>query len=308
MFNYNHLYYFYVTAKLGGVSRAAEHLKIAQPSLTAQIKNLESELNLKLFEKRGRNIALTGDGEVTYAYCRRMFETAEDLANTLRSTNEIRSQKIQIGISEQIERPFIADILSPIIRHQKDKYKRLISVITGDDNSVFEKLRREEVELVLTNKTHYDEQFEEIAHINVPVALMFSNDALRRLKVKVNAQMSFKEFMNAVPWGLVLPSERLKLRHETDAFFQEYKVRKHVVFESDILSVVARAIIDGAGFGFLPVSYVVEEVRLGLLTSIGPLQGYWKHRVSLIARKQKTYDPIYFEIAKSLKKMEKYGV
>ena len=51
MYNFNHLYYFYVTAKSGGVNAAAQHLRISQPSLSSQLKVLERSLDLRLFEK-----------------------------------------------------------------------------------------------------------------------------------------------------------------------------------------------------------------------------------------------------------------
>lgn len=56
------LRYFYTVAEFGHVTRAAEHICIAQPALTQAIKSLERELKVPLFEKRGRNIALTEYG------------------------------------------------------------------------------------------------------------------------------------------------------------------------------------------------------------------------------------------------------
>lgn len=56
------LRYFYTVAEYGHVTRAAEHICIAQPALTQAIKSLERELKVPLFEKRGRNIALTEYG------------------------------------------------------------------------------------------------------------------------------------------------------------------------------------------------------------------------------------------------------
>ena len=57
------LRYFYITAKLGHVTRAAEEIHIAQPALTRAIKQLEEELGVPLFYKKGRNIFLTAFGE-----------------------------------------------------------------------------------------------------------------------------------------------------------------------------------------------------------------------------------------------------
>jgi LysR family transcriptional activator of nhaA len=55
MYNFNHLHYFYVTAKFGGVTAAAKHLRISQPSLSSQMKTLERSLDVRLFQRVGRN-------------------------------------------------------------------------------------------------------------------------------------------------------------------------------------------------------------------------------------------------------------
>lgn len=56
------LRYFYTVAKYGHMTRAAESIRIAQPALSQAIRSLETELGVPLFEKRGRNIALTEYG------------------------------------------------------------------------------------------------------------------------------------------------------------------------------------------------------------------------------------------------------
>jgi len=57
------LRYFYTVAKFEHVTKAAEYISIAQPALTQSIKSLEKELGVPLFEKRGRNVALTEFGK-----------------------------------------------------------------------------------------------------------------------------------------------------------------------------------------------------------------------------------------------------
>ena len=57
------LRYFYTVAKLGHVTRAAEEIHIAQPALTKAVKQLEEELGVALFYKKGRNIYPTVYGE-----------------------------------------------------------------------------------------------------------------------------------------------------------------------------------------------------------------------------------------------------
>lgn len=306
MFNYNHLYYFYVTARLGGVSNAAKYLHISQPSLSSQIKVLESTIDQKLFEKRGRNLHLTPEGERTFAYCKKMFDVAADFAESLKSPSEKQSQRFRIGVSDQVERPFIADLLAPLIREQKRGIEKHFFVSSAPSEILVNQLRSQEIDLLLTNKPIYADDVKEVAAAEMPVNLMVSTKNLKDLKIRISRHTSALEFLNAVPWGLIIPSYKMKLRHETDLFFQEIHARKKVIFESDIMSVVGRAVIDGAGVGFLPVPYVLDEVQSGKITLIGPKTGYWKHTLYLLARKDQKEDETLMDLKKTIKRLEKF--
>jgi DNA-binding transcriptional LysR family regulator len=67
---------FVTVADLGTVSKAALHLRVAQPALSRQISNLEHELGLKLFDRAGRRLLLTSDGEQLLGDCRGLLNYA----------------------------------------------------------------------------------------------------------------------------------------------------------------------------------------------------------------------------------------
>ena len=61
-FNYKHLYYFWVVAKEGGISRAAEKLDMAVQTVSAQVRELERSLGYALLKPAGRGLVLTEAG------------------------------------------------------------------------------------------------------------------------------------------------------------------------------------------------------------------------------------------------------
>ena len=63
-FNYRHLYYFWVVAKEGGMSRAAAQLDMAVQTVSAQVRELERDLGCQLLKPAGRGLALTEAGMV----------------------------------------------------------------------------------------------------------------------------------------------------------------------------------------------------------------------------------------------------
>ena len=64
--NYHHLLYFYTVAREGSVTKAAKVLRLAQPTLSAQIRRLEDSLGEKLFTRQNRGLVLTELGRVAY--------------------------------------------------------------------------------------------------------------------------------------------------------------------------------------------------------------------------------------------------
>ena len=66
--NFQHLYYFWIVAREGGVSHASAVLDLSPSTISAQISQLEKALQVKLFRKVGRNIRLTDVGQIAFRY------------------------------------------------------------------------------------------------------------------------------------------------------------------------------------------------------------------------------------------------
>ena len=75
--NLRQLYYFKKIAELEHYTRAAKELFVSQSSLSHAIQELESELNVKFFEKKGRNVELTKYGQLFLPYVQKSLATLE---------------------------------------------------------------------------------------------------------------------------------------------------------------------------------------------------------------------------------------
>ena len=64
--NYHHLLYFWVVAREGTITEASKVLRLAHPTISGQIHQLEGVLGEKLFKRRGRKLVLTEEGRVAY--------------------------------------------------------------------------------------------------------------------------------------------------------------------------------------------------------------------------------------------------
>ncbi len=91
-----HLRYFVAVADEMSVTKAAK-LRLAQPSLTRQIKNLEEELHVTLFHRSKKRLELTEDDQFFLARARRLLSQAESDVDDLRSHSKGESKPLKIG-------------------------------------------------------------------------------------------------------------------------------------------------------------------------------------------------------------------
>ena len=82
--NLRQLYYFRTIAELEHYTRAAEKLFVSQSNLSHAIQELEEELNVKLFVRKGRNIKLTKYGELFLPYVQKSIEDLEAGISTIK--------------------------------------------------------------------------------------------------------------------------------------------------------------------------------------------------------------------------------
>jgi LysR family transcriptional regulator, transcriptional activator of nhaA len=85
-FNYRHLYYFWVVAKEEGMTRTANRLDMAVPTVSAQVRELERDLGRSLLKPAGRGLVLTEAGRVVLHQAEQIFQLGEQLHSAIRST------------------------------------------------------------------------------------------------------------------------------------------------------------------------------------------------------------------------------
>ena len=116
--NYHHLYYFWVTARLGSLRAAAQRLHLAPQTMSDQIKLLEERLNHPLFERQGRRLVLTVEGHQAFAYASRMFAIGEELATLFDGKRQGSWPEFRIGITDALPKRLVQGWLSPLFLAQ----------------------------------------------------------------------------------------------------------------------------------------------------------------------------------------------
>ncbi len=115
--NYHHLRYFHAVAQEGSVQRASEKLRISQPSICAQVKQLESALGETLYRRSGRSLVLTDFGRVIYGYADEILALGQELLTTARRTPSPRKLRLQLGTVDSFPKLLSLEILRPVFAH-----------------------------------------------------------------------------------------------------------------------------------------------------------------------------------------------
>ncbi|MGE0448178.1 MAG: transcriptional activator NhaR [Vicinamibacterales bacterium] len=111
--NYHHLLYFWTVVREGGVSRAAEKLRLAQPTVSAQVKLLEGMLGQPLFDRQGRRLVLTDTGRVVYRYADEIFGIGRELLETLKGRTPGRPLQLTVGVANAVPKLIVHRLLQP---------------------------------------------------------------------------------------------------------------------------------------------------------------------------------------------------
>lgn len=229
------LKYFYALAQNQHVTRTAEQLHIAQPSLTQSIRRLEKELNVKLFKTSGRNIVLTECGKYLQRKIEPVLNTLGEIPGELQAlTGE---QKNRLKINVLAASTLITDIM---IAYQKSHPETRFQVVqnTETEDADITIFTREAFQPPIISKDNFYIFSEEI-FLAVPTLSEYAEKETVALK-----EIAEKSVISL--------AGTKGLRSICDRFCLHAGFKPNVTFESDNVSAVKNLIGAGIGVGFWP--------------------------------------------------------
>src|SRR5450755_634741 len=117
--NYHHLLYFWAIARYGSVVRASVELRLAEPTLSGQVRRLEEVLGEKLFERSGRGLVLTDVGRTVFRYADEIFSLGQDLMGTLKGRPSERPLRLTVGVADVLPKVLVRKLLQPAFEIEK---------------------------------------------------------------------------------------------------------------------------------------------------------------------------------------------
>ena len=135
---------FVTVAELGTVSKAALRLRIAQPALSRQIIDLEHELGLRLFDRVGRRLLLTGEGEQLLPACRVLLNCASAVTEQAQLLTQGDTGVLKIAGSPQ----HVEGVLSQFLHLDAERFPKVeVRITEGTGSEILRLLERGEIHL-----------------------------------------------------------------------------------------------------------------------------------------------------------------
>ncbi|MBN8549650.1 MAG: transcriptional activator NhaR [Deltaproteobacteria bacterium] len=247
--NYQHLYYFWHIARCGSVTGAARQLRLAQPTISAQMKSFEHILGEKLFQRSGRSLALTESGKLAYRYAEQIFSMGQEFLDVLDGTQGSSLQEFRIGIADVVPKSLAYRLIEPALRPENG-----VSVHCYEDKT--EKLLAElsigEIDLVIADRPiPPNVKVKAFNHFIGECGVSFL--AARSLSRKL--AKNFPSSLNGAP--LLMPTAEAAVRHELDRWIDENGLTPRHVAAFQDRALMKLAAKDGKGI--MPVPSAVEE-------------------------------------------------
>lgn len=113
--NLKHLFYFWKTAKEGGIARAGEALHVTPQTISGQIGQLEDSLGIALFSRQGRALELTDAGRLALSYADEIFSLGAELEQAIRHYPKGRPVTFRVGVSDAVPKSLAYRLLEPAV-------------------------------------------------------------------------------------------------------------------------------------------------------------------------------------------------
>ena len=259
-------------AELNSFSKAAEQLGYSQSAVTVQIRQLEQELNIRLFERIGKHIRLTEDGNQFLSRALDILN-AVDAAKTVSHKQESPSGTLRIGTAESL----LISVLPSIIMEFRKRCPHVeISIRTGGIGELFDMVKQNDVDLLffLDKKINFPEWIKVFEHSESIVFVASSKHPLTKCR-NIPLETIFEE-------PFLLTEKSISYRYELEQMAAAANVEIHPFLETGNTEVITKLLLQNAGISYLP-EYVVREYiranRLAILDVACPKLQMWSQLV-----------------------------
>ncbi|HEU0306695.1 MAG TPA: LysR substrate-binding domain-containing protein [Lysobacter sp.] len=253
--SFRQLRVFVEVAKHGSMIRAAEALHLTPPAVSMHIKELENQVGLSLFDRRGRAVSLSTAGEYFLVHAKRLLGALRDAENAMARFKKVEGGLLSVGLVSTAKY-FVPQLLARFREEHPGVEVRL--AVSQNREQLVTLLHAGEVDLAVMGRPPKElatraEPF--AAHPQVFVAPP-QHPLVRAGHVPANALAPYPFIVREVGSGT---------RAAMEAYFREHRIEPRYAMEMPSNETIKQAVIAGMGLAFLSLHTIGLEVRAGAL-------------------------------------------
>jgi len=245
--NYHHLRYFHTVAREGGLAPAAEVLRLAHPTISAQIHALERALGQKLFERSGRRLVLTETGRMAYQYADEIFGLGREMLEAMKGRQSGRLVRLTVGVADALPKMVVHRLLEPAYRLPDP-----LTLVVHDNkpDRLLGDLATHSLDVILTDSpVGAGSAVKAFSHLLGECGLtIFAAPALA-----ARYRRGFPASLDQAP--MLLPDENSSIRRSMDLWFNRTGLRPRIVAEIEDSALLT--VLGADGLGLFPAPSVL---------------------------------------------------
>lgn len=261
--NYHHLFYFKTIVEEGSVSKAAEKLLIGQPTLSSQLKQLEENMGVLLFERKHKKLLITEHGKIAYEYAQNIFKMGSEMFEVLHDRVRPLKPTIHIGALDSIPK----NVISQIVKNALKIAPCQITLSEGNSDELLRELATHKIDLVISDflPSGIDAKGISTKLISKKNVAFYGVPEFKKLR------KNFPKSVSGKP--LVFPTYDSKLRLDLDHWAKLNEVELNIVVESQDVAVKKLLALNSLGLIATASHTVTRHVLEGQLVELGKLKG-----------------------------------
>lgn len=295
--NYHHLFYFHTIAHQGSIAKASRQLRIGQPALSIQLKQLEEAMGVKLFNRKAQRLALTPIGKMVLAYSDAIFKLGTEMMEAVKEGRTEEAPRLDIGILDGIPKAAAHQLVASAI----ETSHCFVSVTEAGSDELLDGLLAHRLHLILTN-----------SHAPLAKKSDFFSRCVGDFPVVICGAPKFKKRSRDFPKSLhgqpfLLPMQHSKLRNDLEHFFEMAEIQPRIIGESQESELDKRLAM--SGHALIAISRLgLESVLLqGKLLCIGSIDSI-REQIWLTGVRRHFAHPIAAELMESFEVKSRSGL
>lgn len=276
--NYHHLRYFFAVAREGSLRKAAEQLRVSQPSISAQIKLLESALGEPVFRRSGRSLVLTEFGRLVFGYAEEIFALGGELLSASKRAPTTRTLRLNVGIVDSFPKLLSLDILRPLFAHEPAV---TLSCREGKVDDLLAQLAAHRLDAVLA-----DEPPTSTAKVKTFSHSLGSSGVTFCVVPALARRCSGRFPRNLRDAPALLPTQNTALRRELEKWFRSAGVQPRVVAEFEDGALAKIVATEGVGFTVVPTIVAAEAIERYGFVALGRTEEVQTHLFLITAERR----------------------